>query len=1497
MCSDELFLSGTQHYSLSVKTSNDVFAATKSPIYIEFIGTKDRSPKKLLTETGFNRGEDREVTIQTKDVGEVYGIVLSMYKEDDWGPDEIVVKRSSKEVATFASKGQSIKCPLQCSLTIMNAKPGSEETDAEADQKKNESADASSQTEEDINNDGTGGQGASESAAAAAAAGGDSFNNDKNTLENGYQGNGLSGEEFKNLIELKCEDKLKDNEHFGPQFSNNNVNFEPYIAICPHDCWKQGATSVFGLGIHPEEASICRSAIVDRSMPLTGGVIGIGVTHGLNDYQKAPNYADLEIRAHKVSKRSFFTYKVDNVDFMESDMRILDNKGFPSAVGRLEFRKNGIWGSVCSKKMTQSAAQRVCRQLKYQDGTLKSLSVDSTGDNHFCRSFKGDDFCAPDPNPIHYMALNCDGMEGNDIMKCYREIAQKCTHDEDAIIECTNTNYETSQDPHPGTVRLVDYVGSPAAESNGRLEVYMGQWGSVCNSKFTDKAAHVACRQMGFLTGKVMGSPGETGFCSKYKGKNYCGNQQISLSEVDCKGDEENIKSCGGTSTVSGCNHEQDIIVSCEGSNGDTSGRSQLPHPEVFAPQLGKLPLLPIVTAKCDTKSNEQIFRGDPGSIFLVNCPSNCETTGGIIWGTGIYTSDSAICRAAIHTGVIHDEGGLVEIIRQPGLSEYFATKHNSIDSTPYKAWASSFTVTRPNSLAIKLSQSINGKEKVTGQKTLSFLEMSEKNLLSKSMGSTKPVFSWFPPVANFEFDGKETKIKTQGVNGVEKTKTLTSSLAIATRITSKSSSGKQETIVSHSACGGFAMLIKDNHELSFGERCNENMWGTGYYVPVNEAVSIVVNYDGASVDLYVNGKLFNRRKIKFNFKLEQNLDIGSYEENSEFFKGAISYALFYDGPLPLNKIKKLALKSPTEQNKGKKLKNVFTLDNRLCLSDCTNNPIPGSPGAAAPPACARANQGDYPTGDVNEGMGENEGKDPNSNTVADEVSKEEEKKVEEVNEAGTNQLKCEATATEKEFEGVTGKFFRVNCPKNCAHHPEGNVFGNLIYSDDSSICKSAIHAGFIKNEEGGEFLVEIANGVEKYDSSFKNEINSAARGANTRSFVLKEATPLVKISCEETGASSKFVGPANSKFTVMCPPECSKVDSKVYGNDVFTDDSSVCQAAIYAGVLTDKGGEVSFLISEGQSAYKGGVKNGIKSLSRETYIRSMSFLGSSRTTCHYFKETYADLSVLKNWKIVNANGLSTNKPGAWSFVANPTGAGLNFKQSNDVMGSEYNYGTSLLSKIFSCGEGVYSVNVYMEQARQAAILFRYSDENNFYAVELNQVGENKMKLVKKSQGTGTVLKVKPLAVEPKEWYRFVISFHLDNLQVYVQKGALRELELIFNATDSDNQIGSVGFAAQGNSEVFFDGVETKEYDPKFGIFNKKTKESRVWDQCLTGGEEEGHRKKFCKGIYGSYTEGRKRCEDLHNFCEICCDRTIPKEENILNYACWRGCVRVVVIL
>jgi hypothetical protein len=73
-----------------------------------------------------------------------------------------------------------------------------------------------------------------------------------------------------------------------------------------------------------------------------------------------------------------------------------------------------------------------------------------------------------------------------------------------------------------------------------------------------------------------------------------------------------------------------------------------------------------------------------------------------------------------------------------------------------------------------------------------------------------------------------------------------------------------------------------------------------------------------------------------------------------------------------------------------------------------------------------------------------------------------------------------------------------------------------------------------------------------------------------------------------------QYRGKNGQQFTFRCPAGGSV--SSVYGTDVYTDDSSVCTAAVHEGVISiAAGGVVTIRIQPGQDAFVGSERNGIK--------------------------------------------------------------------------------------------------------------------------------------------------------------------------------------------------------------------------------------------------------------------------------------------------------------
>ncbi len=82
-------------YKVTVKTSFVEGSGTNEEIYINFVGTKTKSPMKLLAARGFDQGSLVTNSVDTVDVGSLFEIILNINGFDNWQPEEIIVKKPS----------------------------------------------------------------------------------------------------------------------------------------------------------------------------------------------------------------------------------------------------------------------------------------------------------------------------------------------------------------------------------------------------------------------------------------------------------------------------------------------------------------------------------------------------------------------------------------------------------------------------------------------------------------------------------------------------------------------------------------------------------------------------------------------------------------------------------------------------------------------------------------------------------------------------------------------------------------------------------------------------------------------------------------------------------------------------------------------------------------------------------------------------------------------------------------------------------------------------------------------------------------------------------------------------------------------------------------------------------------------------------------------------------------------------------------------------------
>lgn len=83
---------------------------------------------------------------------------------------------------------------------------------------------------------------------------------------------------------------------------------------------------------------------------------------------------------------------------------------------------------------------------------------------------------------------------------------------------------------------------------------------------------------------------------------------------------------------------------------------------------------------------------GSAGQTLTYRCPSD-TSSGGTIWGTDVYTSDSSICIAALHRGhVTQQNGGTVTILILGSQPAFNGTSRNGVGSSDYPEWGRSYT-------------------------------------------------------------------------------------------------------------------------------------------------------------------------------------------------------------------------------------------------------------------------------------------------------------------------------------------------------------------------------------------------------------------------------------------------------------------------------------------------------------------------------------------------------------------------------------------------------------------------------------------------------------------------------------------------------------------------------------------------------------------------------------------------------------------------------------
>jgi hypothetical protein len=193
-------------------------------------------------------------------------------------------------------------------------------------------------------------------------------------------------------------------------------------------------------------------------------------------------------------------------------------------------------------------------------------------------------------------------------------------------------------------------------------------------------------------------------------------------------------------------------------------------------------------------------------------------------------------------------------------------------------------------------------------------------------------------------------------------------------------------------------------------------------------------------------------------------------------------------------------------------------------------------------------------------------------------------------------------------MRGQNGARFDFACP---ALGQIGRVWGTGIYTDDSSVCTAALHDGKLDHTVGGIVTIEIRPGQRAYAGSTQHGVTSKDYGAWYGSYIVVSATRgeggLSLGGASWQSNAGAYEGAIGTRYAYICL--AGGIAAPVWGSNTYTSDSSVCTAAVHAGLITFiEGGVVTILIAPGQDCYVGSTFNGVTTREYGRWRSTFSF-------------------------------------------------------------------------------------------------------------------------------------------------------------------------------------------------------------------------------------------------------------------------------------------------
>ncbi|CRH01367.1 LCCL domain-containing protein [Plasmodium relictum] len=457
--------------------------------------------------------------------------------------------------------------------------------------------------------------------------------------------------------------------------------------------------------------------------------------------------------------------------------------------------------------------------------------------------------------------------------------------------------------------------------------------------------------------------------------------------------------------------------------------------------------------------------------------------------------------------------------------------------------------------------------------------------------------------------------------------------------------------------------------------------------------------------------------------------------------------------------------------------------------------------------------------------------------------------------------LNCKTTLKESnEINKIVGSEYLIKCPHDCLERDtEATVIGGEgnIYSEDSSICLSAIHAGAYDKH----FLIHlrIVNALNEFEGVFQNGIISESYVNNNQEIAFKLFNVTPKCPNPSYTHDFTFLEIDNSKDSIT-DNENIYVDPSTADaiNDLITIvNKQVGSTDPTFLALINK--QVIKIVSNARRYLKPTehFEKNIELLSNETLkdvqkVSHLIKLLSSKITSELEKRKYKLEALVderlrqkefESWKLGNTeniydtleiiNSVQLQKEGKWKIMDNPLEEGItgttlsqNVRVLNSDGISNLFSGTYAFLRYKSFYDFVFSTYIYVKGTGSVGLIFRAYDRYNYYMFELNNNQNGYKRLLKFENNEVTELAViNDGGFDEGNWLVVRIECRGSKIKITTIKTNKPIYELPnpnIIVSDDFNSAGTIGFYTYGvdNAQFTKPVVESAECLAKEVISN-----------------------------------------------------------------------------